>query len=171
MILHIFNKDEYNKYLKNIQANPNHIIYGEWLIPHTIQRYRADAWKKLYVFDIFDAEKDCYIPYEIYEESLARYDINHIPAIATLTNPSVEDIKNYLSETGNFLIENGADPWAKTIIGFTPFQLANSFSPEDRDKECAIAIREYIKKRITLNSVNRIIRDVVGDDDGGGDDE
>lgn len=50
----LFNKDEYNKYLKYLQANPNHIIYGEWLIPHTIKRYKAEAWKKLYVFDIFD---------------------------------------------------------------------------------------------------------------------
>lgn len=103
----LFNKEEYNKYLKYLQANPNHIIYGEWLIPHTIKRYKADAWKKLYVFDIFDVENNTYIPYEIYKDVLAKYNISYIPAIAILTNPTVDDIKKYLDETGNFLIENG----------------------------------------------------------------
>ena len=33
--------------------------------------------------------------------------MDNIPAIAILTNPTVDDIKKYLDETGNFLIENG----------------------------------------------------------------
>ena len=103
----LFNKDEYNKYLKYFQANPNHIIYGEWLIPHTIKRYKADAWEKLYVFDIFDVENNIYIPYEMYKDILDKYNINYIPAIATLTNPTLEDIKKELDNTGNYLIDNG----------------------------------------------------------------
>ena len=103
----LFNKDEYNKYLKYLQDNPNHIIYGEWLIPHTIKRYKADAWKKLYVFDIFNVENNSYIPYEVYKDILEEYNINYIPAIITLTNPSLEDIKKELGNTGNYLIDNG----------------------------------------------------------------
>lgn len=103
----LFNKDEYNKYLKYLQNYPNHIIYGEWLIPHTIKRYKADAWKKLYVFDIYDAITDSYIPYSTYKDTLAQYDIAYIPAIATLSNPTNEDIKKYLDDTGNYLIESG----------------------------------------------------------------
>lgn len=103
----LFNKEEYNKYLKYLQANPNHIIYGEWLIPHTIKRYKADAWKKLYVFDIYDVNKNIYIPYQIYKDVLDKYKITYIPAIAILTNPTLEDIKKQLDNTGNYLIENG----------------------------------------------------------------
>lgn len=103
----LLNKEEYNKYLNYLQSNPNHIIYGEWLIPHTIKRYKADAWKKLYVFDIYDAEYDIYIPYDTYKNTLAQYDITYIPAIVTLANPTFEDIKKYLDDTGNYLIENG----------------------------------------------------------------
>lgn len=103
----LLNKEEYNKYLNYLQSNPNHIIYGEWLIPHTIKRYKADAWKKLYVFDIYDAEYDIYIPYDTYKNTLTQYDITYIPAIATLANPTFEDIKKYLDDTGNYLIENG----------------------------------------------------------------
>ncbi len=103
----LLNKEEYNKYLNYLQSNPNHIIYGEWLIPHTIKRYKADAWKKLYVFDIYDAINDSYIPYSTYKDTLAQYDITYIPAIATLANPTFEDIKKYLDDTGNYLIENG----------------------------------------------------------------
>lgn len=103
----LFNKEEYNKYLKYLQNNPNHIIYGEWLIPHTIKRYKADAWKKLYVFDIYDTEKIVYIPYDTYKNVLDQYGISYIPLITTLTNPTAEDIKSYLDNTGNYLIENG----------------------------------------------------------------
>lgn len=103
----LLNKEEYNKYLNYLQSNLNHIIYGEWLIPHTIKRYKADAWKKLYVFDIYDAEYDIYIPYDTYKNTLAQYDITYIPAIVTLANPNFEDIKKYLDDTGNYLIENG----------------------------------------------------------------
>lgn len=103
----LFDKDEYNKFLRYLQENPNHIIYGEWLIPHTIKRYKADAWKKLYVFDIYDATSNTYISYDRYKNVLAKFGINYIPAITTLVNPTIEDIKKHLDDTGNYLIENG----------------------------------------------------------------
>lgn len=103
----LFNKEEYNKYFSYLEKHPNHIIYGEWLIQHTIKRYKTDSWKKLYVFDIYDDENHYYIPYDIYKKELEKLNINYIPEIVTLENPSMEDIKKYLDNTGDFLIEQG----------------------------------------------------------------
>lgn len=36
-----------------LDAHPDIILYGEWLVPHTIKDYREDAWRRFYVFDVF----------------------------------------------------------------------------------------------------------------------
>lgn len=43
---------------KNI---PNIVIFGEWLIKHTIP-YKDDAYYKWYVFDAYDVEREEYLP-------------------------------------------------------------------------------------------------------------
>lgn len=91
-----------------LSRHPNYIIYGEWLVPHTIKRYNSDSWKKLYLFDVYDAENNVYINYDIWTEEMKKYpEINVIPLIAKLENPSEEDIKKYLEDTGNFLLSEG----------------------------------------------------------------
>lgn len=38
-----------------------YVIFGEWLIPHTVE-YREEAYGKWYVYDIYDTEKNGYLP-------------------------------------------------------------------------------------------------------------
>lgn len=91
-----------------LSKHPNYILYGEWLIPHTIKRYGQDAWKKLYLFDVYDVENDKYINYDIWTEEMKIYpEINIIPLIAKLENPTEEEIQSYLDKTGDFLITEG----------------------------------------------------------------
>lgn len=150
----LFNKEEYNKYLKYLQIHPNHIIYGEWLIPHTIKRYKADAWKKLYVFDIYDAENDSNIPYETYKDVLVQYDITYIPAIATLANPTFEDIKKYLNDTGNYLIENGLGEG----IVIKNYDYRNKYG---RTTWAKILTEDFYKNKKELKTKNHIHKDEV----------
>src|SRR5574343_1213719 len=44
--------------------NPELILYGEWLVPHTLKTYRDDAWRKFYVFDVYDRIKERFLPYD-----------------------------------------------------------------------------------------------------------
>ena len=41
-----------------LTRHPNHTLYGEWLVPHSLKTYRADAWRRFYVFDILDREAE-----------------------------------------------------------------------------------------------------------------
>ncbi len=88
---------------------PKYIIYGEWLVPVTIKRYKLDAQKKFYVFDIYDTETGSYVNYETYSVAFDYFykRINYIPIIAKLENPTLDDIKKCLEETGKFLITEG----------------------------------------------------------------
>lgn len=100
-------KELYNAILNYLSKYPNYIIYGEWLIPHTIKRYKADAWRKIYVFDVYDIENRRYLPYEEYNNELEKLKINCIPPIDILYKPNVNNIKDLLQKTGEYLINEG----------------------------------------------------------------
>ncbi len=53
-------------YIQSLNAEdykdtPNYVIFGEWLIPHTV-RYKEEFYKHWYVYDIYDVEKQMYLP-------------------------------------------------------------------------------------------------------------
>lgn len=83
--------DNYFDYLSD---NPKHILYGEWLVPHSLKDYRDDAWKKFYVFDVYDTETEEFIPYDIYvHEFKTNYPgIIYIPVFKVMKNPTVKDL-------------------------------------------------------------------------------
>lgn len=104
-------KYEYNVLLKLLQSHPTYIVYGEWLVPHTLKTYDVNAWQKFYIFDVFDTESGKYLTYEEYCELINEFDVekrlNIIPLLVKLESPSVEDIKEKLQDTGKFLCTSG----------------------------------------------------------------
>lgn len=102
-------KDVYNDLLNYLLIHPTHIIYGEWLVKHTLKSYKEDAWKKFYVFDILDTETDRYINYDTYSVELSEVypRINFIPRIAKLENATIEQVQEMLDKSGEFLITEG----------------------------------------------------------------
>lgn len=102
------NIDLYNDLFNYLSNHPSYIIYGEWLVPHTIKRYQSDSWNKFYIFDIYDTTNQTYINYCLYSKELDNYkNINYIPIITKINNPKVEDIKDLLNQTGSYLITEG----------------------------------------------------------------
>lgn len=89
------------------RLNPNWTLYGEWLVPHSLKTYREDAWRKFYVFDVFNREHEAFIPYEYYLSVLEDNRLNYIPLLERVINPSIEHLqKKMLGNT--FLIRDGA---------------------------------------------------------------
>jgi hypothetical protein len=93
-----------------LKKHPTHRLFGEWLVPHSLKTYRDDAWKTYYIFDVCEenGEETRYLPYEEYKILLEEFGIDYIPPIATIENPTIEDLTNLLEKTGNFLIKDGA---------------------------------------------------------------
>lgn len=93
-----------------LNKHPNHRLFGEWLVPHTLKTYREDAWRKFYIFDVcLDKEEDGleYIPYDIYKPLLEEFNLDYIPPLAIITNPTYESLIKCLEKTGQFLVEDG----------------------------------------------------------------
>lgn len=108
----VLNDQRYKKYLTD---HPNRYLYGEWLVPHTIRYYNDDAWKHFYVFDVVevDGENERYIPYKEYSTELDEYNIDYIPEIAELTNPTLVELSECLLKS-HYLM--GEDKRAEGIV-------------------------------------------------------
>jgi len=98
--------------IKNyLEKHPNHRLYGEWLVPHSLKTYSNDAWRKFYVFDVVvddvETDSETYLHYEIYSKMLDKFNINYIPPIAVVKNPDYDQLTSLLDKTGDFLIREG----------------------------------------------------------------
>jgi hypothetical protein len=98
---HVLSNDKYKKLL---QEYPNWILYGEFLVPHTLKTYRDDAWRKFYVFDVWDSLSEKYVHYNEYVDVMGEYSIECVPAIAVTLNPKTETFLSIL-EKNTFLIK------------------------------------------------------------------
>ena len=57
---------EQKKYRELLTSWPDFILYGEWLVQHSLKTYREDAWRKFYVFDVYSKANEKYLHFEDY---------------------------------------------------------------------------------------------------------
>lgn len=131
----VMNTTNYGKgYKRFLRKYPNLRLYGEWLVPHTLKNYRDDAWRRFYVFDVFDEDQQVFLPYTEYTDMIAGYEIDYIPCYKVWKNGGYEDFLNtakeikYLlkDETGfgegcvikryDFQNRHGRTNWAKIVL-------------------------------------------------------
>lgn len=116
----VLQQENIKRYLTD---NPTLRLFGEWLIPHSLQTYRTDAWRQFYVFDVaIDREPEHegddglkYLPYDEYAPSLSAYGITHIPPICKLTNGSYEQFVGQL-QNSVYLIADGCGQGEGIVI-------------------------------------------------------
>ena len=92
-----------------IEEHPKLRLYGEYLTPHTIKDYLDDAWKKWYIFDIWDDEQEKWLGHtevKVAVDELNDKDIICIPEIAILNDPTVDDLMEVM-EHDRFLLKDG----------------------------------------------------------------
>ena len=89
---------------------PQHVIYGEWLVPHTLRCYRESAWNKFYAFDIKDLTSGRFYDPETRVHMLSEFDINQVPPMARLDGPLVTEKQlqhlQYYANNNRFLIDD-----------------------------------------------------------------
>lgn len=91
---------------KYFEQFPDHILYGEWLVPHSLKTYRDDAWRKFYVFDVYDRNNECYIPVNEYMTYLHHYNIDYISPLMIANNPTEKNINDCLTKNTFLISEN-----------------------------------------------------------------
>ena len=109
-------EEMYKKLMNHFKKYPNHILYGEWLIRNHFAGYEDGAWKKFYVFDVYQDGQP--IPFSEYSYMLDESHIRYIPPADVMEPQSLEDLidrckslePKYLCQTGQigegFVIKN-----------------------------------------------------------------
>lgn len=145
-------------------------LCGEWLVPHTLRTYTEEAWRNFYVFDVMMGE-DAYMPYEEYKLILDEFDIEYIPPICKVENPTYERLIKQLDKNG-YLIEDGKGTGEGVVIKNYDYQnrygrttwakiVKNEFKSKHQKvdvceiKESKIIEEEIVKKYITLTLVEK----------------
>lgn len=93
----------------------NYYFYGEWLVPHTFKAYREDAWRKFWLFDIYDTECKQWLPYEECLNIAEYHDLDIITCSAIIDHPSEEQLANML-DTNTFLVQDNVGPGEGIVL-------------------------------------------------------
>jgi hypothetical protein len=107
---YILNGDKYGTIEEFCLTYPNQILYGEWLVPHTIKNYREDAWRRFWIFDVYDKSTGQFLPYEVYQPLMEQYGLDYIPCIKIFKNGSYDNFLHEAQNNAGFLLPQGAKP-------------------------------------------------------------
>lgn len=88
-------------------------VYGEWLVPHSLQTYRDTAWRDFYVFDVRVGDR--HLHYNDYQPYVVAAGLNYIPPLRIIRNPTIDNIHSVLDEN-NYLIRDGAGVGEGVVI-------------------------------------------------------
>jgi hypothetical protein len=96
-------QDNLDRFIRHFRY---YTLYGEWLVPHSLQTYRDDAWRRFYVFDVWDSLNKRYLPYDEYKPLLDEFEITHLPPLAIIKNGTLDQYTKMLDKNV-FLIQDG----------------------------------------------------------------
>lgn len=110
----IINDEKLKAYLNK---HPNHYIYCEWLVKHSIGYYNPEAWRHYYIFDVFEVNnkndldengevRGRYIPFDEYKPLLEEFGLTYIPCLAVIENPTIDDLTRLLKENHYLIPED-----------------------------------------------------------------
>lgn len=116
-----------HRYKAFFEKYPDIILYGEWLVQHKI-KYREDAYRKFYIFDIMKKD-DNSLFYDLC--LLAEFNLNYIPIEVISSEDLTQAIQDNTifekyKQLGNFLIDSEVPAYEGLVVkNYSPWR--NSF--------------------------------------------
>ena len=97
------------------RERPHLILYGEWLVPHSLNTYRDDAWRQFYVFDVYDRSREEFVHYDVYSQLLSQRGIQFIPCSLKTRNPTYELLLD-ATQKNTYLLQEGKGAGEGVVI-------------------------------------------------------
>jgi len=144
-------------------------LYGEWLVRHTIA-YKELSYKKFYLFDVYDEEKEQTIELPEVYKIAEKYGIDIVPLRAVIDNPTTEQINEWVGKSDfgdrgegiviknfNFVDKFGNRNYAKIVT--EKFKEDNAIAFGGNNKHSDSYWEVYVmNKYITLERVRKIVQ-------------
>lgn len=162
--------------------HPNAIVYGEWMVPHTLKTYREEVWRRFWIFDVYDRERGTYASYEDYAPRMAPYELSVIEPLCTIQDPSEDQLKAQV-EMNTYLIAEGAGlgegvvlknyawrqhgtPWAKVVRNVFKEEAARAFGHAKKHGEFQVEVaiaEEFVTPELVGKTRAKVVLDVAND--------
>ena len=171
-----------DKIIELFQGFPELRLYGEWLVPHSLKTYREDAWRKFYIFDVYNVETGEIYHYDRYKEILDAYGLDYLAPIAIVKNGTREHYEKCLDKNV-FLIEDGMGVGEGIVIKNYEWQnkfgntvwakmITNSFK-EIHHKEMGAPIiggetieEKIVDEYVDAHLINKVVAKIENDEGG-----
>lgn len=151
------------------KTTSGHILYGEWLVRHTVS-YNELSYKKFYLFDVYSIDEGRYLDIDTVYMIAEEFDIPVVPLRLKKENPTLEEIKVFLglSDFGDrgegLVIKNmqfrnsfGDSCYAKIVT--ESFKEDNGITFGGNNKHSDTYWEMYVcNKYITLERVQKIMQ-------------
>lgn len=98
-----------------LETYPNYRLFGEWLVPHSIKSYREDAWRKFYVFDVYDMEAEKFVSYDDYSILMDQFEIDYVPCLWKINTVTVDKLLTLMPKN-TYLMQDGAGAGEGLVI-------------------------------------------------------
>lgn len=139
-----------------LQRYPELRLYGEWLVKHTLDTYRDDAWREFYIFDIATDkteeeithqgdDKVKYLHYEEYKPILEEFDLEYVPPLAIVENGGKEKFINIM-KNNKYLIKDGEGTGEGIVI--KNYEFYNKYNRQPWAKLVSNKHKEQHKKEM-----------------------
>jgi hypothetical protein len=99
------------KYHEFFDEYPSLVLLGEWLVPHSIKFYKDTAWRKYYIFDVYNKLENKYLSPVQWAEIIKPYEFDRVTSAIfnikkLLLKYTVEDLKKeaYILAGKTFLL-------------------------------------------------------------------
>ena len=164
-----------------LSENPFLRLYGEWLVPHTLKTYRKDAWRKFYVFDVFDHDSDSFLDYSVYQEILDSFSLDYIPAYSVMNNATYDHLlieinkNDFLVSEGigeGIVIKNygyknkyGRTTWAKLVTSGFKEQHKKAMGPDEK-RFSDLVEEKIVDEFLTPEIIEKVYAKIANDERG-----
>lgn len=153
---------------------PNYRLFGEWLIPCVIRTYNKDAWNRFYIFDVMN-ENNQYLTYNEYQPMLQEFNLDFIPLIEIIDNPTTEQIFEIAKNTHflqnesvysegvivknyNFVNKYGHIKWGKLVLNeFFDKKFRRQQKQQSKTDIEFTIIENYITDAFILKEVSKLL--------------
>jgi len=161
------NADTFNK------VPENWALFGEWLVPHTIKLYNEDAWRKFYVFDVFDLENEKYILPEDWIPVLNALKIDIVSSIIYNVNEFNKDTILNKHNWGFLLPDDQKDKFEGVVVkNYNTGKFAKIINPVYTKEKARVnkpvkkdnIEAKIARKYIDIHTVNKRYEEVKGEE-------
>lgn len=155
--------------------NPDHILYGEWLVRHTIT-YPEEAYRKIYLFDIYDGDNEKWLSQEEVKEEAEFLGLEypHIFATGKMTEDEINEFvgKSAIAPAGegvvlkvsDFVNKFGDHAYAKVV--HQKFKESNAIVFGGNNKHSETYYEMYVvNKYCTVARVQKIMQKIQAEID------